>query len=414
MKNLFLSIAVAFATILSSCSSDDEAPIAPKSPGEEIVLEETSNLAVAIASLGGTTPDALLTVDNFVIDEVSPIGKGIQQPGGIRRLYSQIGKTIISSSYGEGGTVIGYRMVNGKLTEIGEIAPESAYRFLGRADDTTLIAIEGSKQGLEERVFNVINTENMAITRKVSTRIEEISSENLISWPSGMIIRGDKLFLSYFLVTNDNFTTPKSNEARVAIYNYPELTLDKIIRDNRAADIGVYGNFNGLITTENEDMYTYSSSSYASGYSPAPILKSSILRIKNNETDFDADYYFDFEAISGGNKINFMHYAGNNKAIVRMVTDDSGLWATYAPTTDNPVCKIAVVDLIAKTVTEVTEIPLHGGQWATPAVNSEGKVYMNISDSLGAYIYEIDPVTATAVKSPRTISTQVRGLFNVN
>ncbi|MEP5338141.1 MAG: DUF4374 domain-containing protein [Algibacter sp.] len=406
MKKTILPIAFAFATILSSCTSDDDTP--------SVVIENTSNLAVAVASYGGTTPDALLAVDNFVEDEVSPIGNGIQQPGGIRRLYYQVGKTIISSSYGDGGTVIGYRFVDGTLTEIGELAPDSAYRILSKADNTTLIAIEGAKNGLEDRVFNVIDTENMSITKKVSTPIEEIADENLISWPSGIIVRDDKLFLSYFLVTNDNFTTPKSNEARVAIYNYPELTLDKIIRDTRAADIGIYGNFNGLVTTEDDDIYTYSSSSYASGYNPVPTLNSSILRIKNNETDFDSDYYFDFETISGGNKINFMHYAGNNKIVVRMVTDDSGLWATYAPTTDAPVCKVAVVDLIAKTVTEVPEIPLHGGQWATPTVNYNDKVYMNISDSNGAYIYEIDPVTATAIKSPRTISTQVRGLFNVN
>ena len=406
MKKIILPIAFAFATIISSCKTDDDTP--------SVTPENTSNLAVALASYGGTTPDALLAVDNFVEDEVSPIGNGIQQPGGIRRLYHQVGKTIISSSYGDGGTVIGYRFVEGTLTEIGEVAPDSAYRILAIADDTTLIAMEGAKKGTEDRVFNVIDTENMSITKKVSTSIEEIADENLISWPTGIIVRGDKLFLSYFLVHNESFTTPKSNEARVAIYNYPELTLDKIIRDDRAADIGIYGNFNGLITTEDDDIYTYSSSSYASGYNPVPTLNSSILRIKNNETDFDSDYYFDFETISGGNKINFMHYAGNNKVIVRMVTDDSGLWATYSPTSASPICKIAIVDLAAKTVTEVSEIPLHGGQWSTPALNYNGKVYMNISDVNGAYIYEIDPITATAVQSPRTISTQVRGLFDIN
>ncbi|NIJ44457.1 hypothetical protein FHR24_000896 [Wenyingzhuangia heitensis] len=404
MKKQILSIAFIFATVLFSCSKDDN----PEP------VENTSNLAVSLTSSGGEAPDALLSVDNFINEEISSIGSGIQQPGGVRRLYYQVGKTIISSKYEEGGTAIGYRFVDGELTEIGEVAANSAYRLFGKADETTLIAVEAAKTGLEKRVFNVINTENMGITKRVETSIEEIESENLISWPSGMIVRGDKLFLSYFLVHNENFSTPNSDEARVAVYNYPELTLDKIIRDDRAADIGIYGNFNGLITTENGDIYTYSSSSYASGYSPKPTLNSAILKIKNNETDFDSTYYLDFETISEGNKINFMHYAGNNKVIVRMVTDDSGLWATYAPTSSAPVCKIAIVDLITKTVTEVSEIPLHGGQWSTPATNYNGKVYMNISDSNGAYIYEIDPITATAVKSPRTISTEVRGLFNLN
>lgn len=404
MKKQILSIAFICATILTSCNGDDD----------NTSTGNTSNLAVSLTSSGGENIDVLLPVDNFATDEVSSVGLGILQPGGIRRLYYQVGKTIISSKYDEDGTAIGYRFIDGELTQIGEVAANTAYRIFGKVDDTTLIAVEAAKNGYEKRIFNVINTENMGITNSVETSIEEITDENLISWPTGIVVRGDKLFLSYFLVHNENFQTPNSDEARVAVYNYPELTLDKIIRDDRAADIGIYGNFNGLITTEDNDIYTYSSSSYASGFNPQPTLNSAILRINNNETDFDSSYYLDFETISGGNKINFMHYAGNDKLVVRMVTDDSGLWATYSPNSENPVCKIAIVDLIDKTVTEVSEIPLHGGQWSTPATNYNGKVYMNISDSNGAYIYEIDPTNATAVKSPQATSTEIRGLFNVN
>ena len=248
MNKQILFIAFIFATILSSCNKDDSPAPEIKDDSTEIkddtpAIESSPNLAVALTSSVGKAPDVLLSVDNFIEDEVSSIGKGIQQPGSIRRLYYQIDKTIISSKYGEGGTAIGYRFVNGKLTKIGEIAPNSTYRVFGKVDNTTLIGIEAAKKGLEKRVFNVINTENMSITKRVDTSIEEIAGENLISWPTGIIVRGNKLFLSYFLVHNESFKTPKSNEARVAVYNYPELTLDKIIRDDRAADIGIYGNF---------------------------------------------------------------------------------------------------------------------------------------------------------------------------
>ncbi|WP_064966579.1 DUF4374 domain-containing protein [Tenacibaculum ovolyticum] len=405
MKQSILSIGLLLTmSFFVSCSADTP------------VKQPKSDTKLAVAVQVGEKTEAtnvVLGVENFMESVISPINNGIQQDG--KRNYYFVNNTIISSGY-KTTNCIGYDIKDGKLTKKGEFAFPASFDLLGKGDDKTMIAVESPRAGFENRTIFLVDTDNLVITKELATKIDERQDENLMSWPTGIAVKGGKLFLSYYLTsaTGDAWKTPNSNEARIAVYSYPELIFEKLIKDTRGSDIGFYGNYNGLVKDENNNIYTASTSSSACGFDPAPANKSAILKIKSGDTDFDKDYYFDFETISGGNKINFLHYVGNNKAVVRMITDDSKKWDAFAPVGKTPICKIAIVDLEAKTVKEVTDIPLHGGQWATPALNHNGKVYMNISDNNGAYIYEIDVNTATAKKSQQVEAAVVKGIFAMN
>ncbi|MEP2026019.1 DUF4374 domain-containing protein, partial [Reichenbachiella sp.] len=184
--------------------------------------------------------------------------------------------------------------------------------------------------------------------------------------------------------------------------------------DNRTTDIGLYSGENSILKTDRGDLYTYSTSALASGFAPTPDNPSGFLRINSGTTAFDDDYFFNFEEKSGGYKLNNVVYAGGNKAVVRMAKEDDTnadyLWATYGPTIDPAlaICEMAVVDLEAQTVTKLN-IPAHGGEWGMANLYHDGMVYVNISNADEAYIYQIDPSTATAAKGAKIDGNWAKG-----
>ena len=95
------------------------------------------------------------------------------------------------------------------------------------------------------------------------------------------------------------------------------------------------------------------------------------------------------------------------------------------PTTDNtlppwaafsvaaaPIHNIAVLDLNKKTLKLVEEIPLHGGQYLTPFLVENGKVWASITVSASdAYVWQIDPATAKGTKGARIDGTEIQAFY---
>ncbi len=79
------------------------------------------------------------------------------------------------------------------------------------------------------------------------------------------------------------------------------------------------------------------------------------------------------------------------------------------------------MDLAAKTINDVEMTAngtalsafLHGGQYATPFLVEEGKVYMSINDGAETYIYRIDPATAKATRGAKVNGQEVQAIYSV-
>ncbi len=405
-NKLFQTVFLLALLLTAACSDDDE-PLK--------IIGTTGEVQFVVGMEATSGSDVLLPVDEINSGTISPIGTGIEQPSWMS--YFQAGNTLITHGYAADNAITGYRIVDGSLTNIGSFITELGIYNYENIDENTMLAIGVTRAGFEERIIYTIDKTDMSIKSRTRTKIDERKAEGLVAWPTDLKVRGDKLFISYYLLGAGEedgipaFATPNSNEARIAVYSYPELAFEKIITDSRTSDIGNYLSFTSLEEDERGDIYSFSTSSLASGFSPTPTNPSGFLRIKNGETDFDENYFFDFESISLGYKINNAVYVGNGKAVVRMVKDDSGLWATYDPDAENPICSIAIADLYNQTVTKVDDIPLHGGEWGMANLVHDGKVYINVSDATGASIYEIDPVTATAQRGASIEGNWVKGII---
>lgn len=398
-KSIYTLLAISVIGF-TSCSEDVETP-----------AQQDFGYTLAFTAQGSAneSTDYLLTTESLMEGEISAVATGIEQTGW--RYMAHQNNTVFSIGYYDDNNAIGYGLdENGNVVEKGRFVFQNTLDMVGRGDDNTMLAMEVPRIGFADRIFHVVDVNNIGLRSTVSTPIWENRADSLVAWPTALMVRDDKLFVPFYpLHARGDFTTPSTDTAYVAVYSYPDLSFEKYIKDTRTGPLGVYGCFNGMIQAENGDLYTYSSSSLACGFTQQT-KPSGLLRIRDGETEFDDSYFFDFEAATGG-KINFIEYTGNGKLLANVVVDDSGLWGAYV--TGNEISKLMVLDLEAQTATDVANVPLHGGFYGDPWMVEDGKVYMSINTAQDSYIYEIDPSTATGTRGAKVLGKELKGIYNL-
>jgi hypothetical protein len=185
----------------------------------------------------------------------------------------------------------------------------------------------------------------------------------------------------------------------------------KLMKDTRVGPGGSWGAFNGLMKDENDNLYVMSNSAISNGYSQST-KHAGFLRINKGETEFDDDYFFDFEALTGGLKPAHVAYVGNGLVFAEV--------STLNPQTANDrwgdkSLKCCIIDLVNQTVTDVEGIPVHNGNGGRRfAYLTEGNnVYLPVSTSDGVYIYRTDVTTAKAERGAKVSTTFVGGFFRL-
>lgn len=397
--NVIVAMGVAIL-LLGSCEKE-----------EETVKPDTAKYIVHLrVGSSGETADYILTEDSITSGTISSEGRGIEQIGW--RYSANTSKTLLSIGYYDDNNAIGYGLnENGELYEKGKFAFETTLDVFSREiGEGKLVAMEVPRSGFADRVFHHIDGDNVEVVGKKPTRIYENKEDSLVAWPTALVKKDDKLFVPFYtLHANGSFATPSTDTAFVAVYSYPDFEFQRYIKDTRMGPMGIYGNSNGMVKTENGDLYGYSAASLACGFTTQQ-KNSGILRIKSGEMAFDEDYFFDIEAKTGGDKLAYFEYVGNGKAVGRLITEESSLWSYYGSA---DVCKLVVLDLEAKTITPIDGVPLHRGQYA-PMLVKDGKVYVNITTSENAHIYEIDPATATAEKGAEIKGKEIQNMVQID
>lgn len=375
-------------------------------------------LSLRIQGSASTTTDYLLTADTISKDykTISSTGNGVEQLAWC--YFGSTGNTVFSFSYGTNNVGIGYGVKEGGgLYEKGRIAFERMDCF-GKGDDSTLIAIGAPwGGGSYDCQIQLIDATRISIKKKKLTPLYmRDKSDALNKWPTSIIVNDNKMYVSFYPLDGASWNTDFTDTAYVTIYSYPGLDSLTTIKDTRTGPIGYYGNQINMIKAENGDIYTFSPSSFASGYTQVT-KKSGILRIKDGQQIFDPSYFFDVETASGGAKLLSATYAGNGLLVARMQIPDSDdiskMWNAFDVTI--PICQVAIIDLNNKTVTHVKDIPTHGGQYGGQGLVENGKVYLSVTSTIAgeARIYEIDPLTATAVKAAKIEGLEVPAIYKI-
>ena len=376
-----------------SCTDTDDNEPTPVAETDKVFA-----LGVGVSTSTSTT-NYVVQTSNLMSGTISLAGKGLLQSG--YRDYAFGGGNFYSIG-GLGVTDVNTISLNSsnQLASKTGLTFEMANNHFIDADGagTTMVGVSlptSPSAGLNAK-FYTVNVASNAITNKADVPMNSIHPSNR-DWlfHTGMRIRGNQLFQTFYPVNHTTYATSNTDTCYVALYSYPGFALQKVIKDPRTGPAGAFNNQSGIFKTENGDLYTVSNSSYTNGYSQST-KPAGILRIASGATEFDQSYFFNTDTAPNGGKIAHAIYIGNNKlfaAITVVTPTPEDRWSDKN-------LRLAIVDLSAKTITRVANAPQFTGNGGRSfaALLDEGKVYTAISTEGVVHIYQTDIATATATK----------------
>lgn len=385
--NIKSTIATLFiAASLASCSKKDDNSV-PENPGNYI-LTVTPAAATGVA-------DYLLTAGNLETGTISTAGNGIEQDG-TYRYYVTHNNKFFSMLYGQGnpGAVTAYNIIDGKLNKLTNFQTETVQAFAPVGEDLLLYKISRNTTTPTSSWYKV-NTNSLLITSEGTTNTLQLAGNGELAHFSWIKQVGDKVYAPYFSIIDRTFSTNYPDSAWIAVFNYADMKLEKIIKDDRTSFIGRYFT-DGLALTENGDVYAFSASVAANAGTITSTKPSAITRIKAGTTEFDQSYLFNFETASGGMNITNWVYIGNNTFIVN--ASNPSQKGAYAIGTN-----VGIVNVVDQTFKAVTGLPATSEIKSlttnnyTPKDGKTGYIGVNMNDGT-SYVYKIDASTQTATK----------------
>ncbi|RKD17086.1 hypothetical protein BCY91_02760 [Pelobium manganitolerans] len=401
--------AVAITATLASCSKDD----GPKNPGNFI-------LAVTPAASTGVA-DYLVTAGSLDTGKVSIIGNGLEQDG-TYRYYLTTNNKFYSMLYGQGnpGAVTAYSIQQGSLVKLTNFQTETVQAFAPVNNDILLTKVPRSI-GADSTVYTYyqVNTSTNTIGKRGTLDALAPANNGEIAHFSWLQQVGNKVFAPFFPIKNNSFDSDFHDQAWIAVYSYPDMKLEKTIKDDRTSFIGRYF-VNGLGVVENGDVYAFSSSvSTTSDLVGDKNVKrftdtkpSAITRIKAGSTEFDKSYYFDFEAKSGNYYITNWLYIGGGKFVAHI--QPKAKKGAYTAGSE-----LAIVDVNAQSVTKVTGLPkledisgLTTNNY-TPKDGRTAYIGVNLANTK-CYVYKIDASTATATQGVEVIGGKITAVQHLD
>lgn len=410
LKKGTLLLASGIALGLASCSKDNK-----DNGGGDTVGAGRFVIAAAPTSTGSEgVADYLLTTDNLESGTISTEGNGVEQDG-TYRYYTTSGNKFFSMLYGQGnpGAVTVYQLdKSGKMEKLTNFQSETVHSFAAVGNDILMVK-ESRKYSTPMSRWYRISTESLTIVNEGQFNSAQLANNGELAHFSWLEPVGNKVFAPFFSIKATDaggWTTDYPDSAWVAVFSYPDMTLEKVIKDNRTSSIGLYFT-NGLTKVENGDVYAFSPSNTVTTNGTTQSFNatkhSAITRIKAGTTEFDQSYIYDIEAAAGGAYMTSWINVGNGVVVATLNTaDKKSQWQTAN--------KLAVINLANKTFQWVTGAPDVSSIVDFSMTNyspKDGTAYIGITtaDSKSA-VYKINAATATATKGVELIGGNITAI----
>lgn len=389
--NLYAFAMLVISTLSFSCSEDD----GPKTGGENYVAKGEYIITATPKESEGVA-DYVLNVETLMEGKTTLLGNGIEQDG-TYRYYITNNNKFFSLLYGQGdpGAVNNYQLESDmSLTKSPSLPSETVQTFTNVNDDVLMARVSRSSDNPSAEWYS-LNTNTFTFDAEGQINTAELAPEGEQAFFTWMTQVGDKVyapFMSMKACCNDAWGTEYPDQAWVAVYSYPSMSLEKVIEDDRTSFLGRYFN-SGLEVTDNGEVYGFSSSVATLNDEFTSSKPSAITKINPSTMEFDESYFFNLEEASNGYYIASQHYASNGKFVVMMRSkEDKGAYSSGN--------KLAVVDVYAKSFTWITGLPNANEISSITSTNYTSEdgstVHVGVNTESGNYVYNINIANASA------------------
>lgn len=395
-----------FGLMSCSKSKDDEDPEIAK-PGTETKKEFVFVVTSEAAGEGGGAGSYVVSAEDVRTGEISIVRNGIPS----NEFYFNVQNNLVFGlTYSTQGPITPYGFgTDGKLTRFDNKTVNAVRPGIFGNYGTKNTIIGSTNRSLVDPVASLLNynAESFLIEGRATINLAELAGNGRMAIWTGLFQVGDKIYIPYQIAEGEgswggNIT--EVDKTTIAILSYPDLKLQKKISDDRGSFIGNWGAQQGIGVISNGDAYTwFTAGTTENGL--VPKNPSGVLRIKKGTDAFDQSYFFNVEALGKG-KIARGNYISGNKFLMTLYS------GSQTGGVGGGKVKLAIVDVEAKTVTEISGAPVHEQTDYNNKIyiEKDGKTayYVMKEDAGEYYVYVVDVATATAKRGAR-----LRGITNV-
>ena len=420
-KGLMLSL-LAGSTAFISCKKDKNEPENPLVAEKEFLIDAK-----------GTDKSFELYVSNLESGEVS-ISSNFEELPETGYFWSFGQNTAVGLAYkGQNpGIGVSYKRNADKVEKITDFQVPSRFTTYGFFDKYFIVNVGGQtlagqqingKDRNDGATFIFHNVSDYKVATQTTIGTLEITKDlgknnKEIASFSGILDRGNGEFLSSMIYSERNQPRPGSGSTTAAITKLDSIwvaAFDKNMNLKRIYKSDKLGYSSGrfrsqyisqLGKADNGDVYVFSGHFEKGSTKPAGALL-----IKKDATEFDKDYFFNIDNVSGGHPFRSVFHITEAKFLIEFYNDKN-------IETNSPAAKYAIVDAAAKKLTWVTGLPEPANITNTVGVMAmgyKGKCYLPVAEKNNdAAIYVIDPSTAQAKKGLVVKGAQgIRGIGKI-
>lgn len=305
-------------------------------------------------------------------------------------------KAAIISFVGQPATMTRYTFDDkGKIQKTGSIKDPAGRNFasLCFVDEHDAYAATVGTGG----EYKVIRFDPASMQKKGDVDISLIKEPSIPTiYVQQILKRGNKLFMGVYYEKDFN---PAIDEAVVAIVDVETQKVEKVIKDSRTSRIFIGNNGGAFALMQNGDIYVMA---YGTASKP-----SGILRIKNNEYNFDPDYFMNLNELTGGICRNFFPY-NETRAVTTRIENASDEWELKGPN-----YSYYIIDIVNKTVVgKIDGLPVVYGA-NPPFLKKIGDEWLlNAARQGTSTVYTFNPSSGTA--SPKfTVEGKLSNLIEI-
>lgn len=401
IKGLLLLSAMTGVTTLVSCSKD-----------EDNNGNQTEVRGAFFIGASGADKEYVLRADNLESGQIS-ISSNVRQLEQTGYFWSFNRGTAAGIVYQqqEPGKGLAFKDENGALKEIAAFQINNRFTAHGFFKDYFITNVSGQAIAEEANRFDgstfiLRNVSDYKIAKEVTIKTFDVLTKDPqkkeIATITGILDRGNGEFLASMVYSERNAPRRGAGSSIGTIHKYDSiwvaafdenLALKRIYKSDKLGYSA--GRFKSQTYTQmgladNGDAYVFSGRYESQSTKPAGAL-----RIKKNATEFDSDYFFNIDELSGGYPFRNVFHITGNKFLLELYNEKASGHSAAAT-------QYAIVDAEAKTFNWVTGLPAKEKITSLPFVKAgayNGKIYLPIAETgADAAIYTIDPATNKATK----------------